>query len=258
MAYRANYVKAFKYALFFGKDIHPGDEVFVSVCNEDDVLLAVKKAYIDMSPRTFKKKDDHTDEDKINPVEKNNLFNYLAKKISGYFSGREQVDDFNAWHKELCEYFIKEYKRILANAKMKADGVTYGKAQKIVNMTFKYAYCFDDACNYAQKFEPCQIPLDHYILDWFFSWYKEIWEEQNPGKKLTKSGKYTLCKWSNLDYEKENGELIPQYKEIQEAIKNRLSARNVTPLEAEFLIWYEAKKAEEATKNGKTPQFFKY
>jgi hypothetical protein len=132
---------------------------------------------------------------------------------------------------------------LLLEARKYPNQATFGKAQKIVNMTFKYMYCFDNADQYANKFEPCHIPLDSYILDWFFESYKVNWETKNQGKKLTKSGNYQLTVWSDLKYEMDLDDIIPQYKEIQEWIKRRLD-RAPTPvsrLEAEFVIWYEAR-----------------
>ena len=84
------------------------------------------------------------------------------------------------------------------------------------------------------------MPLDQYILKWFFSWYKIVWEKNNRGKKLTKQGKHHLHSWSNLNYTSKPKENIPQYIEIQKEIKKHLMPHNIYPLEAEFLIWYES------------------
>lgn len=43
--------------------------------------------------------------------------------------------------------------------------ITHGKAQKIVNMTFKYLSMFDNANQYSNVFQYCHIAIDSYIID---------------------------------------------------------------------------------------------
>ncbi len=242
MEYNRKYARAFCYGMMLGKDVKPGDEVCVNVTCEDDVLLAVKKAYIDMTPRTF---SSGNEKKSIDAEKKEALLKMLANRICSYM--KNGSSDFDTWHKETCELFLNGENGVLGligllkEAKRDESQATFGKAQKIVNMTFKYLYCFDDAETYINKFEPCHMPLDSYILDWVFSWYACEWKERNGGKKLTKGGEYKLTPWSNLKYEMAEGEIIPQYKEIQDAIKKKLDNYGVIRLEAEFLIWYEAR-----------------
>lgn len=245
MQYKKNYAESFKYALMFGKNIHPQSISQTSVADKNDVFLAIKKAYIDMTPRTFDSKNKR--KGILNQEDKEKLFLLLAEKFVEYIKSNSLFKTFDKWHEKMCKLFIKGnesvkgLEQILCEADKKSEKATFGKAQKLVNMTFKYLYCFDDAQNYIEKFEPCHMPLDHFILDWFFDWYKPIWEKENFGKKFSKTGKYKLPKWSDLKYRKENGEVIPQYSEIQSEIKKRLNIKNVCRLEAEFVIWHEAR-----------------
>lgn len=200
-----------------------------------------------MLPRTFKPKSDI----EIDPDAKEILLRKMAEKIQSYMQFGLKNISFDDWHKNLCEFFvnseatIKGLDDLLLAAGKYPNQATIGKAQKIVNMTFKYMYCFDSADQYANKFEPCHIPLDSYILDWFFDCYKSEWKHPtNKKAKLTSAGMYRLPVWSDLKYEKDNAETgnnIPQYKEIQDWIKNRLYKRGISRLEAEFVIWYEAR-----------------
>jgi hypothetical protein len=243
MGYNELYAKAFQYGMMFGKDIKPGDEVRVSVTEIDDIVLAVKKAYIDMSPRTFKNNGSEGGES-LDPQKKEALFKHLAKKISDYM--KNGADDFETWHHKLCEYFIKEFSAILEEAGKNPIDATYGKAQKIVNMTFKYLYCFDDAPAYAERFEPCHMALDSYILSWVSEWFIAQYNKEKPKeKKLSKSGKNQLPKWSHMAYKAEN-DSVPQYIEIQDAIKKKVEEDfHKPPIEAEFEIWYDARKKAE-------------
>lgn len=249
MTINQDYVKAFRYGIMFGKDIRPGTtSVIMSVIDENDILLAVKKAYIDMSPRTFKPKNDS----EIDPDAKAKLLENIAERIKSYMQSGLSNVSFDDWHKELCEFFLNGDKAkgvkglydLLSDAGKDVGQATFGKAQKIVNMTFKYMYCFDNADLYADRFEPCHMPLDSYILDWFFDCYKDKWSHPtNKKAKLTHSGEYKLTVWSDLKYEMNGNDAIPQYKEIQDWIKRRLdsAATPVSRLEAEFVIWYEAR-----------------
>ena len=250
MAINQSYVKAFLYDVMFGKNIKPGTvPVCMSVENHEDVLLAVKKAYIDMSPRTFKEKDKQQSgvekKDEINRTKKDDLLKEVAQRISNYMKGASSAG-FDIWHKELCDFFIDGTKetnglrKLLEDANKDPNQATFGKAQKLVNMTFKYMYCFDDANQHIDKFDMCHMPLDSYILDWFFDWYKEEWKKQY-NEKMTKNGKNHLSAWSDLKYAKDPGDKIPQYKEIQSLIKQKLRNENVSCLEAEFVIWWEAR-----------------
>jgi len=242
MQYNKLYADSFKYGLMFGKKVCPGDSVFISVVDKGDVMLALKKAYFDMSPRTFKNKSKEN-KSKIDQKEKRKLLEKLANKFVEFFKDPIHKDQpqFDDWHKKICEFFIERYKEILVKSGKIEDQATFGKAQKIINMTFKYLYCFDDAEKYIEKFEHCHMPLDHYILDWFRDKYNEGKKGQ---EKLTKTvvGK-KLPSWSDLKYKKENqDDFVPQYEEIQKEIRSKLAGKNV--LESEFLIWYNERGKE--------------
>ena len=247
MEYNAKYAAAFKLGMMFDKDIDPNAEtIAMSVKNPDDILCAIKKAYLDMSPRTLQNNDSLSQNHEINKNGKEELFKCLAERFSDYME--KGTDDFEKWHKDTCLLFKNEFARLLTEANKNASDSTYGKAQKIVNMTFKYMYCFDDAYmdENIVKFEPCHMVLDSYILNWFFSWYKEIWDNIENNKKAQRKftgwGKYHLPVWSHLEYETNGNSTIPQYKEIQKAISERLENNNISRIEAEFVIWYELKK----------------
>ena len=75
--------------------------------------------------------------------EKEALFGALAQRFCNYM--QNGAPDFDVWHNTQCEFFITEFSKILKEAHKNPADATYGKAQKIVNMTFKYLYCFDDA-----------------------------------------------------------------------------------------------------------------
>ena len=128
-----------------------------------------------------------TKEQLLNELRKN-----LAKKvIKTLFKSDRQFGkkSFDKAHQKLCRYFIADFKAKMEKlngmireynqepmlpegAKLSdidTDGtITYGKAQKIVNMTMKQLYCFDNASDYKDTvFKFCHIPIDSIILDFF-------------------------------------------------------------------------------------------
>ena len=225
---------AFLRGIAFGKNVSVfnNSSATMSIKNIDDIILAVKKAYIDMCPRTFEKNDDwwknpqnvkidkkgkpknERTKDKENDWqdEKSKVFDWLARKFDTYF--QKGCNDFNVWHKTICKDFLERFKPILNQYGYDADkSLKYGKAQKIVNMTFKYLFCFDDAENYAKKFDVCHMPIDSYILNWY--------NDSSQNKCDTA--------WSDLEE--------TQYYELQDEIKKILG--NYNPFLAEFYIWAE-------------------
>lgn len=163
------------------------------------------------------------------------MISSLQPHLKDYF-GKNSVHvtsqkNFNEWHHSVCEAAWKVLKDIYENA-------AYGKAQKIVNMTFKYLYCLDgaDEDQYNNYFKYCHMPLDSYTLEWI----KRVYKDEN-GKPL-RAGK--IPSWSNLEYSEElNDETSEFYSynsfvsKIDAMFHDSNSAPAVTPFQAEFVIW---------------------
>lgn len=174
------------------------------------ILLAVTKAYGDMSPRTIK--------GHCLQIQKT-CIPHLEKRFFVYFHGKmpETQAEFDIWHDETCRSFLD-----ILNEALQEKGLTrqaYGKAQKIINMTFKYLYCLrpeDVRCGW---FRFCHMPLDSYTLNWFY------------GKGNTHEPNET---WSSLSAER--------YRVIVEAISAcKAEYGGLSALEAEFIIWAKEK-----------------
>lgn len=182
----------------------------VSVCNPSDVLkYAVYNAYRDMQPRTIK---GH------NITQTASLRKELAKWFIEFFKKNQPVDndDFNGLHKKWCNDFLSKL-----NNKVPEEQ-EFGKAQKVINMAFKYLYCFDDAPQYEGHFKYCHMPIDSYTLNWCF--------ENGLYKKKD------IDNWSGITE--------AQYYPLSEKIESELG--DETPLLAEFKIWpQEIAKVEE-------------
>lgn len=143
----------------------------------------------------------------------------IAGGITDYFLNKEAADsqeEFDQMHEALCSIWTKAFEGIFIG--------TYGRAQKIVNMSFKYLYCVDyHKKNYYDWFRFAHITLDSYILDWM-----------HQNKYVCSEIKFSkILKWSNLEQKMYN---ILEAKAAR-GIANTHAFDNYTALEAEFLIW---------------------
>ena len=191
---------------------------------EKDLEYAIRKAYSDMMPRTLKKKNKGNKTASINQEQKKKVLNELAVRVKEYID--DPTQNFDKWHKQTCEQFCDSFYQCALGDKY--EGLHFGKGQKIVNMTFKYLYCFDD--NNKDSFVFCHMPLDKYTLDWFF-------------EKVCPEEKCHRIAWSNLDYG--TVQTKGSYCWIQTKIKEYLEKQTEypnNPLEAEFYIWEDFKK----------------
>ena len=229
----------------FGSFWNDDDCRKLSVLKEADVLLAINKAYIDMTPRTIvglglsedkiRKETKKSEEYKALVTKKSELINELKKNLAQMIVkevfDKEKFDD--TIHKNLCDNFIKDFKEKIQqlnneiNKIKESDNkiititenkITYGKAQKIVNMAMKYLYFFDDADDYVETvFNNCHMAIDEYIMKFFDD----------------KGTKRSCSSWSNFDYEK--------YEKYREAINKYCKGDGKIPFFAEFEYWNKGK-----------------
>ncbi len=172
-------------------------------------------AHADMSRHA----DGHTPAIKAASV--NWLFAYFTDPNTNPFSS----SNFDVWHEEACN----KYCRYMKNQKFKGFKMTVGRAQKVINMTFKYLYCTAAYRGEVEKIaDKLHMALDKYTL----KWYKD---------NLVKHGqKGAVPEWSKIDY-------YPDYKNIKKAIfdyfQNNPSdyqddnGNPLPPFLAEFIIW---------------------
>lgn len=121
-------------------------------------------------------------------------------------------DNFEIWHKEACRLIIEKYEKYRIE-------LTYGQAQKWVNMTIKYLYILNEH-TFDNVFDFLHIPVDNYI----FKAVKEKLGIDNPDNP-----------WSKLNE--------TEYLKYQNAIREELREKGKLPLRWEFKNWLE--KAQE-------------
>ena len=167
------------------------------------IEVASNRAYRDMC-RTikFNKLKDITDRRKLRD-KVNIMFETEIKKLTS--RSKKNSDDFNNWHGEVFENMKNLYEE-------KGIKLTYGQAQKWINMTIKYLYLFG-GYTFDSVFEELHIPVDNYILD--------IANEKVGIDRPKKP-------WSKWEEE--------QYRNYQNEIKSKIK---IAPLIWEFENWLD-------------------
>lgn len=206
---------------------------------EKDLNQSIRKAHADMSRRA----KGHVDE--IRDV----CAKYLAEEFSHLPSFKDQAE-FDRWHKKVCDMFIIEFNSAARSASADIRG-TYGRAQKVINMTFKYLACSDISERYKDALKFCHMTLDGYTLDWYkneiIDWHNSL-KKSDPTVKILK--KADVSEWSKLnnywEYKKIQ-RLIREYLKTKPSFSANIEAFGLddlpaiplpsTPFEAEFIVW---------------------
>lgn len=199
---------------------------------KDDIKESIRRAFRDLTVRTMTKRDDATTYCLDDLAEK---CDELLTQIENWFGEKPSQDKFDEWHKKTCKWVVSFLEKYYIG-----KDCTIGKAQKVVNMSFKnlYALCCTKGIeeSYKDYFKFCHLPLDSFILEWFYRQCK------NSGEKITK-GK--ICSWSAIDeygdenvneYTAPDNKIFYTYYYFQKLFR-KWFAVTLTPLQAEFMIW---------------------
>ena len=120
----------------------------------------------------------------------------------------KKAEAFDAWFESICSRLVNDNK------------LTFGQAQKLMNMTFKYLYCCKDLRDqYEKHFAFCHMPLDGLTLEWY--------------KNTDNAKAYNGEKWSKITDQK-------MYQSIQNQIRKELNQKDI--LLEEFSIWQKMKE----------------
>lgn len=181
-----------------------------NLSKEEVIIYAERKAWKDLFmihvPRISN----------ITSNNKEDILKQMKDMFLKYLDGNDKRD-FEDIHKDMCHIFLKLLARYMKVSEEYTNAL-YGKAQKFVNMTFKYLYVTKQFEDKIDLFDGCHMPIDKYILRWF---YRE-------------TGIY-LEGWSFIDKE--------VYYVMQEKIKVMVP-EGYSSLQYEFVIWEELKNTE--------------
>lgn len=120
-------------------------------------------------------------------------------------------------HHKVCLSLIDKY------------GMTYGQAQKIINMTFKYIFCIKNFREKEEKFEKCHMPLDSIMLEWIVRNIEGI-EKKRVGT------------WSSMKHKKDvQSEENYTYEDYIKVIETYCRENSTYPLKIDFENWNKMK-----------------
>lgn len=145
---------------------------------------------------------------------KNDIYKVLKNEI--YAMNCNSQQDFDNWHSTLCGNNLHDMR--------------YGLWQKLINMTFKYLYCFNLCSLYNFKFifEFCHCPIDTHVASIVC---KKIKADEcgvlNLARRIATSEKgYS---WNFITEE--------NYLQIEKTIKIICDKEKITPLQFDILYW---------------------
>ena len=196
---------------------------------EEDVKESIRRAFRDLTVRTMKKKTDNS-VNGLDDLAQNCEF--LRTQFKNWFQENPSKEKFDSWHEETCTKVV-----VFLKKHYEEKDCTIGKAQKIINMSFKnlYALCCEKGIEeeYANYFKFCHVPLDSFILEWFYR-----------NCKTANIKKNKIASWSAiLEYGKNEETYVKGEKEFYTYFFFQKEFRNcfkdITPLQAEFAIWPE-------------------
>lgn len=187
------------------------------------IMDAVEKAYADMSRRATGHK----------PIIKETCALWLTEEVfDKKFFNRIfcNQDDFNNWHKETSEAFVEKFNSV---AKSSIKG-TYGRAQKVINMSLKYLSCIPNISESILKHSKYyHMTLDGYTLNW----YKRTIDKsfKNEWSKIESYAEYSSIQTKIRNHLTEENRFYEINVSKLPKIKSVLLPKN--PFDAEFIIW---------------------
>ncbi len=165
---------------------------------------SIKKAHADMARRA----NGHRDEIRKKSVE------WLWEHFSAVppFSFTSQ-SDFDTWHDNTCKEYCNHMNSFIKSEGFSFD-MTYGRAQKVLNMTFKYLYCTTAYKAKVESIAPfLHMTLDGYTLRWYSENVIDFINKFSPNK--IKKG--DISNWSKMNEPSKR-----EYVEIQNDIREYL------------------------------------
>ncbi len=221
---------------------------------EDYFSWASNKAYLDMNrTMTFKDIPKNGSQSEKNRVDADRKAWRDKGTIVIRESFRRLDGDFEEWHKVTCNKIIDIYgvdKLVMREGNARTDRpskLTYGQAQKWLNMTLKYLWLLDrldiidnekDSSTIREFQSYFHVPLDSYVLRYIT---KQDKNKKCPFSSENDNGlrdEYSFeglwgSTWSQIDD-------VDKYYELQQRIS--LAVGEKTPLEWELEHWHKALK----------------
>ncbi len=211
---------------------------------ESDIRESVRHAFRDLTVRTMKKvKEKQGEAVSLDGLAKSSCDkdDGLLMRYNVWFQKDPTQDEFDAWHQETCGWvvgFLKDY--------YASEDCTCGKAQKIVNMSFKnlYALCVKKGIeeHYSKHFYHCHVPLDSFTLEWFqrecVKWKMKLIKGHVPNWSAIRA----YGDRDNDEYTTADSKKFYTYFYFQKMFRKWFFDEAMTPLKAEFVFWPRIQK----------------
>lgn len=201
----------------------------ITKADKKDIILkkSAERAYLDLC-RTIKFKTENED---VKTKYKAQICEMLVKEYGVLLNAAESSDDkqsaFDSEHNRICEEIIKAYSEI--------SGLTYGQAQKWLNMMLKYVLLVEGDSVLKSYLH---IPVDSYMMQTVGSdnsKMKHCLKLECVPKKDGTVGKYsesTSKPWSKWNYD--------EYIAFQNSVRTAVSESDYnSPIEWENEAWIE-------------------
>lgn len=198
---------------------------------DEAIEASIERAVRDFTARTEKKKKGAENKSLAEHLKHSddngkNLIGILEE----YFKAPPANQDvFNDWHNKTCIWILDRINEIYDNS-------SYGKAQKILNMTFKNLYCTAFGQNKDDRFfRYCHMALDSFTLEWIF---RNIYKSYNIKGKNSRLCKGKTPAWSKFTYDDTENKPY-SYSGMVKLITDYFKEcePDITPFQAEFVIW---------------------
>lgn len=226
------------------------------------ITYALGRALRDYTSRTDKKE---SGEGVLSVENMTGVLTDFIDCFEKYFTDarKKSATEYDQWHHEMCKLFLTS----ITKAGLR-NTVTYGKAQKIVNMTMKNVFCLQGAETKDGEgyFDFCHMALDSIVLDWFCTYVAQRWfnnqanRRRNEKIRISREGSM-LPKWSSMEFMPDSMQI--SFADYEKDVQARCSESNhyhyyffvtmireyfqgekhpygeLTPFKAEFYIWQE-------------------
>ena len=205
------------------------------ISNYNDVLLACKEFYNSstMWRGAAATRNKHKSSDLTYNARVEVALNNLATSLHDYFTATPTTPNtqtnFDLFLTTLCNNLINDLQ--VARNIVGYDQISYGQAQKMVNVIFKYLTCYSDYDEFADLFSHCHMPIDRIIL--------RLMEKHPLSVQNCHNGTYRGTCWTALS-QAQYDELIHDYCTAIDLALVDVAGNRHTYLELEYCLWYAA------------------
>lgn len=182
-----------------------------------------------------------------------NVLNQIGECIYGYFNLEPNTTNnqanFDSFHNKLCNLFLIEINKIRNKAKLidnSYEKMSYGQAQKLINLSYKYISTYSDYNDFADLFSYCHMTIDSIVI-------KNL-TRNNLNKIFNCNCASSVSKnkggWTNYDY--------IAYKALVDAYRIAINPirKNDSYMQIEYCLWPKMQQMPNA--NAPAPRIHKF